>query len=393
MIIGIDGNEANIKNRVGVGQYAFNLITQLNKLDKNNQYIVYLKNRPLSDMPKPSKDWQYRVFGPSKLWTRFALPLHLFTEKTKLDLFYSPTHYSPLFCPCPTIPTIHDLGYLEAKNQFTKKDLYQLINWTNQSIKKSAHIITVSNFSKNEIEKIYNINPQKITIAYNGTDNPSKINKKDEEKILLTYNLKPKNYYLYLGTLKPNKNIPFLIKSFAQYLKETKDLKFQDSNVLVIAGKKGWLFEEIFETVKQEGIEDKVIFTDFINEDQKWTLYKHAKALVLPSIYEGFGIPVIEAMKSNTPVITSNIAPLKEVIQDNGFYFNPTKQKELINQFIKLDSLSLTKIKEITDKAKIRADFFSWSNTAKSVLKVFEQFNNKYFTKKTISPPFFKGGD
>ncbi len=378
MIIGIDGNEANIKNRVGVGQYAFNLITQLNKLDKNNQYIVYLKNRPLHDMPKPSKDWQYRVFGPSKLWTRFALPLHLFIEKTKLDLFYSPTHYSPLFCPCPTIPTIHDLGYLESQNQFTKKDLYQLINWTNQSIKKSAHIITVSNFSKNEIEKKYKINPKKITVAYNGTDNPSKISKKNQEEILSFYDLQSKNYYLYLGTLKPNKNIPFLIKSFAKYLKSPRLVKEGDGGrfdtKLVIAGKKGWLFEEIFKTVKQEGIEEKVVFTDFINEDQKWTLYKHAKALVLPSTYEGFGIPVIEAMKSNTPVIASNIAPLKEVIVDNGFYFSPTKQKELVNQFVKLDSLKPSENKKITDKAKIRADFFSWANTAKSVLKVFEQF-------------------
>lgn len=374
MIIGIDGNEANVKNRVGVGQYAFNLITQLNKLDKNNQYIVYLKNRPLPDMPKPSKNWQYRVFGPSKLWTRFALPIHLYTEKASLDLFYSPTHYSPLFCPCPTIPTIHDLGYLESKNQFTKKDLYQLVNWTNQSIKKAKHICTVSQFSKDEIIKNYSIAPQKISIAYNGVDEPSKINQKTQQDILSSYGLRPNNYYLYLGTLKPNKNIPFLIKSFAQYLKETKNLKFQDSNVLVIAGKKGWLFEEIFKTVKQEGIEDKVIFTDFINEDQKWTLYKYAKALVLPSTYEGFGIPVIEAMKSKTPVITSNIAPLKEVIQDNGFYFNPTKQKELINQFVKLDSLSSTEIKEITDKAKIRADFFSWANTAKSIISVFEKF-------------------
>jgi glycosyltransferase involved in cell wall biosynthesis len=372
MIIGIDGNEANIKNRVGVGQYAFNLLKNIYLIDKKNQYIIYLKNTPLADLPKETKNWRYKVFGPQKLWTKFALPIYLFTEKTPLDLFYSPSHYSPAFAPCPTIPTIHDLGYLQFQSQFIKKDLYQLINWTRQSIKKASHIITVSNFSKTEIEKTYKIDPKKITIAYNGVDNPLKIDQKTQQKILSLYNLTSKTYYLYLGTLKPNKNIPFLIKSFAQYLRSNID---NIKTNLVIAGKKGWLFNEIFETVKKEGIESNVIFTDFIDESQKWTLYQNALALIMPSTYEGFGIPVIEAMKVNTPVISSDIAPLKEVIENNGFYFNPTNQQELVNQLIKLEKLNPLEIKKITDKAKIRADFFSWTNTAKSVLSVFEKYN------------------
>ncbi|MFA7676516.1 MAG: glycosyltransferase, partial [Candidatus Shapirobacteria bacterium] len=117
------------------------------------------------------------------------------------------------------------------------------------------------------------------------------------------------------------------------------------------------------------------IFTDFVDESQKWTLYQNAKALIMPSIYEGFGIPVIEAMKVNTPVISSDIAPLKEVIENNGFYFNPTNQQELVDQIIKLEKIKPKELKEITDKAKIRANFFSWTNTAKSVLSVFEKYN------------------
>ena len=371
MLIGIDGNEANITSRVGVGQYAFNLLKNLYLLDNKNQYIIYLKNPPLPDLPKVTKNWRYKVFGPQKLWTKFALPLHLFTQPEKLDLFYSPSHYSPSFAPCPTIPTIHDLGYLQFHSQFTKKDLYQLINWTKQSIKKATHIVTVSNFSKIELEKTYKINPQKITIAYNGVGEPLKIESKIQQQILSHYKLTTKHYYLYLGTLKPNKNIPFLIKAFAQYLRSNIDnLKTN----LVIAGKKGWLFDEIFSTVKKEGIEKNVIFTDFIDESQKWTLYKNASALIMPSLYEGFGIPVIEAMKVNTPVISSNITPLKEVLQNNAFYFDPTNQEELVNQIIKFKNSKLSEIEKLTKSAKTRADYFSWTNTAKSVLKVFEQF-------------------
>ncbi len=199
----------------------------------------------------------------------------------------------------------------------------------------------------------------------------SRVFTKTEQKILSSYDLISKNYYLYLGTLKPNKNIPFLISAFAKYLQSNiDDLKPN----LVIAGKKGWLFDEIFTTVKKENIESNVIFTDFVDESQKRTLYKHAKALIMPSLYEGFGIPVIEAMKSNTPIISSNITPLKEVIENNGFYFDPTHQQDLVDQIIKLEKLNSLEIKKITDKAKIRADFFSWTNTAKSVISVFEKF-------------------
>lgn len=371
MIIGIDGNEANIKNRVGVGQYAFNVLKNIYSLDSKNKYIIYLKDQPLPDLPKSRPNWQYEVFGPKKLWTQIALPFHLFTQSKKLDVFFSPSHYSPKFCPCPTIPTIHDLGYLQFQNQFTKKDLYQLINWTKESIKKAAHIITVSNFSKTEIEKIYDVNPEKITIAFNGVDEPIKINGKDETKILSSYNIKTGKYYLYLGTLKPNKNIPFLIRSFAEFLKTT-----DQKTTLVIAGKKGWLFDEIFETVKKEGIESNIVFTDFVNLPQKTVLYQNAKALIMPSFYEGFGIPVIETMKLNTPVISSNIPPLKEVIENNGFYFDPANQQELVHQLINFEKLKPLEIKKITDSAKTRADFFTWERTAQTIISVFEKFNS-----------------
>ncbi len=369
MIIGIDGNEANTTNKVGVGQYALQLLTKISKIDTKNKYIIYLKNPPNHDLPKPSQNWQYRVFGPQKLWTKFALPLHLFFHKDKLNLFFSPSHYSPSFCPCPTIPTIHDLGYLQFQNQFTKKDFYQLKNWSYKSIKKAKHIITVSQFSKDEIIKTYHIKPNNITIAYNGVENPPKINPKIQQNILSDYSLKANNYYLYLGTLKPNKNIPFLIKSFSILLKAKN---YSLPTKLVIAGKKGWLYDEIYKTVKQEGIEDSVVFTDFVTEEQKWTLYQHAIASVLPSTYEGFGIPAIESMKVGTPVIVSNIPPFKEVVQDCGLFINPNDSFDLSQKMIEInDPLVRSKFSKL---GKTQANKFSWNSTAKAVISVFEKF-------------------
>ena len=369
MIIGIDGNEANIKNRVGVGQYAFNLLLNLYKIDNKNKYIIYLKNPPLKDLPKEKSNWQYRVFGPYQLWSRIALPLYLFFQTEKLNLFFSLSHYSPLFCPCPTIPTIHDLGYLQSQSQFTKKDLYQLVNWTKQSIKKASHIIAVSNFTKQEIIKTYNIPPEKISIAYNGVDQPIKISKQTSEEILKKFKIK-KPYFLYLGTLKPNKNIPFLIKSFAQYLRSNiYDLKPN----LVIAGKKGWLFNEIFQTVKSEKLENQVIFTDFVDESQKWTLYKNAICSILPSTYEGFGIPAIESMKIGTPVIVSNIPPLKEVVKNSGLFIDPQNESDLCQKMIDMTNPKIREKYSILGQKQ--ADKFTWEITAKSVLKAFEKIH------------------
>lgn len=378
MLIGIDGNEANISNRVGVGQYAFNVLQKISKLDTKNKYIIYLKDQPLSDLPPQNSHWQYRVFGPKKLWSRFALPIYLFFQTEKLNLFFSPSHYSPLFCPCPTIPTIHDLGYLQSQTQFTKKDLYQLINWTKQSIKKAAHIMTVSQFSKDEIIKIYSTDPKKISIAYNGVDKPPIVDQKTQTKILSTYNLEPNKYFLYLGTLKPNKNIPFLVRSFSKFLKQIKTtprlVKEGDGGrfKLVIAGKKGWLFEEIFKTVQEENLENNIIFTDYLDNPQKWTLYQNTIATVLPSTYEGFGIPAIESMKIGTPVIVSNIPPFKEVVQNTGLFIDPQNQNDLVEKMMAILKPEIRK--KYSHLGQIQSDKFSWDNTAKSIISVFQKF-------------------
>lgn len=375
MIIGIDGNEANVDNKVGVGQYAYNVLINLYDLDKKNQYIIYLKKNPKSDLPKERSNWQYKIIGPKKLWSRFALPLHFLIQNKKLDLFFSLNHYSPLYCPYPTVPTIHDLGYLKFKKQFTKKDLHQLVNWTKQSIKKAKRIIAVSNFSKQELQKIYKINANKIDVAYNGVDSPPKIDSKKEKEILNSFNLESQNYFLYLGTLKPNKNIPFLVKSFSLFhKKELIKSNYKKSFKLVIAGKKGWLFNEIFSTVKKEGLTDQVIFTDYLNDNQKWTLYKNAIATLLPSTYEGFGIPAIESMKVNTPVIASNIAPLKEILENSALFINPYDQQAFCHEMTKMTNPQIRQ--KYSKLGKIQADKFTWQKTAKSILKTFQKISS-----------------
>lgn len=366
MIIGIDGNEANLETRVGVGQYAFNIIKSLYAIDQTNQYYIYLKSPPLPDMPPTRSNWHYRVFGPSKLWTKLALPFHLYFDGLKLDLFYSPSHYSPHFSPFPTIPTIHDLGYLQTPDQFTKKDFYQLSEWTKRSIYQAKKIVTVSQFTKDELVKTYHINPDIISIAYNGVNQLPQIPENISLNILKKFNI-TKPYFLYLGTLKPNKNIPFLITAFAAFLKlqNTTAPSYQ----LVIAGKKGWLFDEIFQTVKTEKIENSTIFTDYISETEKWSLYKHAQATVIPSTYEGFGIPAIESQKAGTPVISSNIPVFTEVLQKSTLSINPTDISSLTDALNKITNPLIRS--KFVSLGSHQSDKFTWTNSARSLIKIF----------------------
>ncbi|MFA5026189.1 MAG: glycosyltransferase family 1 protein [Candidatus Shapirobacteria bacterium] len=364
MIIGVDGNEANSKNRVGVGQFAFHLLSELNRQNQSDTYYIYLKDQPQNDLPPESKHWHYLVIGPKKLWTKIALPLSLFFFPKKLNLFYTPSHYSPLYSIVPTVPTIHDIGYLKYRDQFTKKDLYQLVNWTESSLKKAKHVIAVSQFTKNELINTYQIPSEKISVIYNGVGRPTKISSTVSRDVLKKFKI-TKPYFLAIGTLKPNKNYPFLIEAFSQFL--IKNPNFQ----LVIAGKKGWLFDEIDTVIKKLKISDHVIFTDYISETEKWTLYQNSVSLVIPSTYEGFGIPAIESQKVGTPVIASNIPSLREVLDDSAIYINPEKINSLVTAMEKIIDKNFRQ--NLSQNSKKQADKFTWENSAKELILLFHQ--------------------
>lgn len=368
MNIGIDANEANLTVRVGVGQYAFNVIWELYRQDQKNTYHIYLKQPPLSDMPPQRENWHYHVFGLQKLWTIIALPLRLYTQSIKLNFFWSPSHYSPRFSPVPTIPTIHDLGYLESKDQFNSKDIYQLVNWTKHSLYKAHHIVAVSEFTRDEIHRIYQIPTEEISVVPNGVGEIPKITQSDTDKVFKKFNI-TRPYFLCLGTLKPNKNIPFLINSFSNFLKlkSSKGLKFQ----LVIAGKKGWQYDSIFTHVTANKLEKSVIFTDYISETEKWVLYKNAIASVLPSTYEGFGIPAIESQKSKVPVIASNIPAYREVLLDSAIIIDPTNTSSLTQAMIDIQSPILRK--KLIELGTSQANHYTWAASAKKLISLFNR--------------------
>ncbi len=370
LTIGIDGNEANVKNRVGIGEYAFELLREFYELQITNyEFTVYLKEKPNDDMPKENNNWNYKIFGPSFLWTQLALPLRLFIEKNKPNIFFSPSHYAPRVSPVPTAIAIMDLAFLRYPDMFNKKDLYQLREWTLYSAKNASLIFTISQSSKDDIIKFYNIKPEKIVVTYPGIRQGIKVmNKLDFKEILNKYKISP-NFILFVGTLQPRKNIAKLIKAFSQ-IKDKKDLN------LVIVGKKGWQYEEILSAPEKFGISDMVKFLDFVPDEELDILYKNAICYCLPSLYEGFGLPVLEAMQRGCPVITSSISSLPEAGGDAALYCDPKNAvdiKDKLEMIIGNKKLRL----EMIEKGYKQVKKFSWEKTAKETLAALEGLVNK----------------
>lgn len=371
MIVGIDGNEANIERRVGVNQYAFELLKNLWKLqgewETKHRLIVYLKENPRSDMPKATKNFKYKIIPGGGMWILTKLMPDLFFSKEKPDVFFSPSHYIPPFAPMPRICAIMDLGYLEFSGQFTKKVFWQLKWWTAISIFISKRIISISNSTKDDIVRHYPFTKGKIYITPLGYDSKrfnTRISENDVRRVRNKYAIVD-DYILYLGTLKPSKNIEGLIEAYASI----SNLK------LVIAGKKGWMYESIYEKAKRLGLNGKVVFTDFIPEEDKPGLIKGAKLFILPSFWEGFGLDALSAMASGVPVVVSNVGSLPEVVDGAGILVNPESPKSIADGIKKVLSMTKSDYNSMVTKGLTQAKKFSWEATARETLKIIENVN------------------
>lgn len=366
MTIGIDGNEANVKNRVGSGVYTYELLKQFAKL-KSPRFIVYLKEKTLPDLPKETENFKYFTFGPRKFWTQFALPIKL-TFGKKPDVFFSPAHYGPRFSKIPYVVTIHDLSYLHYPELFRKEDLLQLTNWSKYSIKNSVAIIAPSKSTKDDIVKNYHVDPTKITVTYEGY-NKEAFKPQSAAKIS-TVKKKYKivgDYIIFIGTLQPRKNIERLIDALNSII---HDSKFMIQ--LVVVGKKGWMYDQILAKSKVLGIEDRVIFTDFVPDVDLPALLSGAQVYVNPSLWEGFGIPVIEAQACRAPAVVSNTSSLPEIVGDSGVIINPESIESIASGIKKVladEKLRQNLIKKGLENAKT----FSWEKCAHETLQALTQ--------------------
>ncbi len=367
MTIGFDINEANIPQRVGVNQVAYNIFVHMVKnLPDGDKIIALGKERPLPDMPPESDKLSYEIFGPKKAWVLTGLTKRLWFNFPKIDVLFSPSHYSPFFSRVKSVIYLMDMSFeLFGTEFFTSYDINQLKKWTPISVKRAKKVLTISEFSKKEIIRLYGTAPEKIDVVYPAFDKEvfhGKIPETKQISVRNKYGIAG-SFLLFWGTLQPRKNIIRLIEAFSK-LKETR-LK------LVIAGKKGWLYDQILDHAKKMGVANRVIFTGFPPTEDLPALIKTSRAFVLPSLYEGFGMPVVEAQAVGAPIVVSRVSSLPEVAGESGIYIEDPNSVESIKS-------ALEKVMSLTRKERIRlikegkenTKRFDWDASAIKIISI-----------------------
>ncbi|TSC86365.1 MAG: Uncharacterized protein G01um10147_888 [Microgenomates group bacterium Gr01-1014_7] len=343
MLIGFDGSRAFSKTRTGTENYSYQLLKALSGIDKKNKYLVYLRLGNEVKVSQWPKNFQFSILNFKFLWTQVGLSLQTF--KDKMDVLFVPAHTLPLIRKpgLKTVVTVHDLGseYLPQMHQF-KQRLY-LSFMQRYQLKGATKIIAVSNATKEDLIKKIGINPGKVEVVYEGHD-------KDKFKSdILVESLK--QYYLFVGTIQPRKNIERIIEA-----------AYRIKQKLVIAGSKGW--------GRKLKVVGNVEFLGYVPDKKLAKLYKGAIALLFPSLFEGFGLPILEAQACGCPVITSNISSMPEVAGKGAIYVNPYNLDDIVRGMIKINN-------QDTRNKLIKLGFenikrFSWEKCARETLKVLE---------------------
>ncbi len=362
LVIGIDANEANRANRVGTGQYAYHILWQWYKTSSAD-FHLYLRDALVGDMPPERDGWQYHIIGPRTAWTRFALPLYLLTG-TRHDVFWNPAHYLPPIVPGKSVVTIHDLAYEYFPDLFLKKDLYKLKNWTRSSVARATRVIAVSEATKKDVVAAYAAPEGKIAVVHNGYDSATfNMHRKDIDKsILENWKLKNENYVLFLGTIQPRKNAIKLIQAF-HLLKESGY-----KGKLVLAGNIGWMADETLRVAKESPDAKDIVLTGYVSDEARLVLYGNADVYVLPSLYEGFGVPALEAMACGAPAAVADNSSLPEVVGDAAELFNAADPADIARAVMAVRANRESYIR----RGLARVKKFSWEKCARETLNVLE---------------------
>jgi len=378
MKIGIDIRNIG-KQRTGSEVVVLELTKNILELDKENEYFLFtdtkdevvLKNIQEKLNLSDKKNVQVISLEAKNkfIWALWVMPRYM--HKNKLDIFHT-EYILPFFIPksIKVVTHIHDVSFKVYRQMIMKKDLFFLDLLIPMSMRRSDKIIAVSQFTKDEIIKYYKINSDKIEVVFNSI-NISNIDLTQELKTVIRkkYNL-PEKFIFYIGTLQPRKNVATLIEAYAKIRNKIPEFK------LVIAGdKKAHNFDKkINASLERNSLgEDDVVFTGFIEVKDKTAIYKMAQVFVYPSFYEGFGIPILEAMSQGVPVLISDIGPHREVAQEAGVYFPPEDIDILADKLYNI-CVDKNENSRLTELGLARVGLFSWKESAQKMLNIFNSF-------------------
>ncbi|MCX8082198.1 MAG: glycosyltransferase family 4 protein [bacterium] len=366
-IIGIDAHAIGLKQG-GNETYIIGLLYGLSQIEHPDfSYVVFLsKGIPVPDFLLNDKQFSIeRVSQRASLRFLRDIPVRTYTEK--LDLLHTQYH-TPLISHCHSVITLHDVSFIRYP-EFFPEDIYLRLKLSLlYSVRKAKKIITVSEFSKREILKFYKIDEEKIEVVYNGVSEKFRpIDTTKCDKVLENYSVK-KPYILSVSNLQPRKNLSRLIKAFISIIKNNPAFPYN----LVIVGKKLWLYNEMFDEIRNSNFVERIVLTDYVPEEDLVYLYNGADVFIYPSIYEGFGLPVLEAMSCGCAVVTSNTSSLPEVAGNACVLVDPYNVEEIaraIQNVIRNPDLKMRlKMEGLKQSQK-----FSWKRSGEMTLKIYEK--------------------
>ncbi len=357
--LGIDGNEANVANRVGSNVYAWELLLAMEQYLRQEPLFVvtiYLSGPKLAGWPEERPGWKYRIIPPAKLWTQWRLPLELYRGRDQ-DLFFSPGHYSPRWSPAPTVPTIMDLAFEYYPDFFRRKDVLQLQAWTKYSVAQARHIFAISEFTKQDIARHYGRRESDITVIFPAVNKIKRVPAAEVKRHLEKLGILPP-YLVYLGTIQPRKNLERLVGAFERLAEQGWP------GQLVLAGKVGWLGEPIMARIQASPWRERVIQTGYVSSEVKAALIQEAECTALVGLYEGFGIPPLESIQLGTIPVVSQTASLPEVVGKGGILVDPLNETDIARGLNEVVRLTPAERSKRLGQMVANASQFSWENSA-----------------------------
>lgn len=356
-------NGIQIGNKSGTGRYTEELLKGLLRIQEN--FSIYVCSP--SEIQIASPKLKILNLPRDKTIAKILLPLYIksYISKHKINIIHHPAFYGPINQNIPTIVTVHDLAFLENPFWFPIHISTYYRMTIPKAILKAHMVITDSQFSASQLIKHFGIPNTKIKVVYLGVSDQFKPASSQEiSKIREKYKL-PSRYVLYLGTLEPRKNIPNMLRGWEKAFPATR-------TPIVIAGRKGWKTNEIFTTIKKSRYREHIHLLGYIPDEDASVIISGAEVFLYISLYEGFGLPPLEAMKCGTPVIVSNTGSLREIFLNHTILVDPNNVEEISENIIRI--IEDEKLKQnLVANGIIYANSFTWSKTAIETFQVYKK--------------------
>jgi glycosyltransferase involved in cell wall biosynthesis len=356
----------------GINRVIYELLAHLTTVPSRSRYVVYApesaENRELLASPNVEpRLTRLPTYRPAMRigWEQTLLPVEL--RRRRVDLLHSLAFVSPFLWRGPTVVTVYDLSFLRFPEVFNRANRVYLSTMTPPSLRRADRVITISEFVRQEVIRLCGVDPDRVTAIPLAADarfrpaEPEAVARFRREREL------PARFILYMGTLQPRKNIETLVRAYAQ-LRQDGHLE----QALVLAGGRGWQYESIFALVRQLGLESQVHFPGFVPDEEQALWYTAADIFAFPSLYEGFGLPPLEAMACGTPVVASTSSSLPEVVGDAGVLVEPTDVGGLATTLRHLLDDEGRRVR-MRKAGLVRAASFSWRRMAEETVQVYDE--------------------